>query len=82
MPPDETTREAEIILDRARAAKEVAIVTALVLMANEGDPEASVEALEGMPGALAADELDCALIAQQAIREAITLRATGALPDA
>lgn len=62
----------EIVLDRARAAKEVAIVVALILMASGGDPEAAVDALEGMPGAIG-DELDAALIAQQAIREAMTL---------
>lgn len=76
------TDESDILLDRARAAKEVAIVTALILMANDGDPEAAIEALEGLPASVDDSELDCALIAQQAIREAMTLKQTGALPDA
>lgn len=67
------------MLDRARAAKEVAIVTALILIAADGDPEEAIRRLDGMPGAVG-DELDCALISQQAIREALTLRATGLLP--
>lgn len=75
-----TTSEGhDVLLDRARAAKEVAIITALILIANDGDPEVAIERLEGLPGAVG-DELDCALIAQQAIREAMTLRETGALP--
>jgi hypothetical protein len=78
------TSHADELLDRARAAKEVAIVAALVLIASDGDPADAIARLDGLPESVAAqdDELDAALIAQQAIREAMTIRETGVLPDA
>lgn len=67
------------LLEAARAAKEVAIVAALMLIATGGDPHEAIRRLDDLPGP-EGDELDAAKIAQQAIRESITVLETGALP--
>lgn len=75
---------AEIILDRAQAAKEVSIMTALVLIQTGGDPHAAIELLDQLSDIAPPEtlqELDVIPIAQQAIREAVVYRQTGQWSD-
>jgi hypothetical protein len=66
-------------LDRAATAREVSILTALVLMKANGDPDVALLALAEIaewPSSKPVDagELDAVSIAAQAIREAVGLR--------
>lgn len=68
------------ILDRAAAAREVAVLTALVLFRVAGDPVAADEMLasfEGIAPPESDDELDAVTIARQAIRDAVVMRDGG-----
>jgi hypothetical protein len=72
--------EPSVLLDRATAAKEVAILTALVLMRVEGDAEAALTMLDEFRGIAepeTVDELDAVAIATQAVIEARAMRGGG-----
>lgn len=73
------TAGAEVLLDRARAAKEVAMIVSLALMAPgvDGDGAKALAILEddyGPDVEAQDDELDCLTIGAQAIREAIAMK--------
>jgi hypothetical protein len=72
-----STSDDAIALDAAHAAKDVAILTALVLIQTSGDPACAIAMLDDI--ALIAEpletlELDAPGIAQQAIRQATDIR--------
>lgn len=82
MLPDQST---SYLLDSARAAKEVGTAVALALIATYGNPEDAIEILAEMSERVppeSREELDAAGIGAQAIRDAVTVRETGELPDA
>lgn len=69
--------QTDIALEAANAAKEVATLAALCLMQTGGDPDAAITMLgeiAPLAPSLEVNELDAALISQQAIREAVALR--------
>lgn len=64
-------------LDSAKAAREVASLTACALIRTAGDPEAAIALLAELEFVAPPEtpkELDCVTIGQQAIRDAIVLR--------
>ncbi len=68
----------EDLLDAASAAREVAMFTALTLLASD-TPEEAIAVCEHL-GSLSpaeGDELDCATLSAQAIRDALAAKAGG-----
>ena len=67
----------DALLDAAKAAKEVAMLTALVLMQTGGNPTCALPMMDDLDGLAPSlsEELDAVKIGQQAIREALDLKA-------
>jgi hypothetical protein len=71
------TAPASIILDSARAAKEVSMLVALTLIQTQGDADAALALLKEIAHVApprSVEELDAVAIGAQAIREALVLR--------
>lgn len=67
-----------MLLEAASAAREIATMTALLLIRSDGDPERAIEIAEEImadaPFDEANEDLDALSISAQAIREAVALR--------
>lgn len=71
------TEEPAATLDRAKTAKEVATLCALVLLRAEGDGYRALELcdeIDGMAPSGSLEELDAVPLVRQAIREAMEMR--------
>lgn len=75
---DEKLSSQEELLDRAAAAREVAMLVALVLIRVSGDPDAALAMLADFDGLAPpeGDELDAVTIAAQAVRDALGMGVT------
>lgn len=64
-------------LDAAKAAREVAVVAVLSLLQANGDPAGALRILSTLSTAAPArlTELDCVSLSEQAIRDAMAMRA-------